>query len=337
MPGALEDNLSLLDLENLTSKTSGIDSVKMGLGTSRNAGVRDLEERLEPRRAAESLGYRGVRKGGGHNPFLVHCHRLIKPALRIALQSTGLYARGIRNALQLQVRHHRLSYPYLPEALNGFRILHLSDLHIDGVDGLAEVLCNRLSGLSVNLCVLTGDYRFDVDGPYDQVFTRMQAVLGAVRSRLGFVGILGNHDCAGIALGLERLGVKVLINESMKVKDSLWVTGADESDAGNLGEALRDVPNGAFHIFLAHSPELYAQAAAAETALYLCGHTHAGQICLPGGVAPILNARCPRGYTRGLWKHGNTVGFTSSGAGCCMLPIRYNCPPEVTVFELVSA
>jgi predicted MPP superfamily phosphohydrolase len=299
------------------------------------AKVRNLEERLASRRAAESLGRKTFRNSG-HNPVLVHCHRFVTPLLRIALRSTGLYARGIQNALQLQVRHHRLSFSHLPEPLNGFRILHLSDLHIDGMDGLTEVLCSRLSSFSVDLCVLTGDYRFDVEGPCEGVYPRMQAVLGAVRSRLGVAGILGNHDCAEIALEMERLGVRMLIDESMEVERDFWATGADETGGGELSEALQAVPGGAFHMLLAHTPELYAQAAATGVALYLCGHTHGGQVCLPGGGAPILNAR-PRGYARGLWKHGETLGFTSSGAGCCMLPVRYNCPPEITVLELVRA
>ncbi len=297
--------------------------------------IHRLEARLAYRRAAEALG-RGAFRNSGHNPVLVHCHRVIRPILSAALRGSGLYARGVQNALQLQIRHHRLSFPHLPKALNGFRILHITDLHIDGVDGLTEVLCSHLAGFSVDLCVLTGDYRFETDGPCDGVYPRMQAVLQAIRSRLGVVGILGNHDCADIAVELERFGVRMLIDESMEVEHGLWVTGADETHGDELSAALEAVPGGAFHLMLAHTPERYHQAAASGVALYLCGHTHGGQICLPGGVAPILNSR-PRGYARGLWKHGETVGFTSSGAGCCMLPVRFNCPPEITVFELIRA
>ena len=297
--------------------------------------LRNLEERLAPRRAAEASGYHG---GRGGNPLLVHCNWALTPLLRFALQIGRLYQRGLQNALNLQVRYHRLSFPNLPAHLDGFRLLQLSDLHIDGVDGLAEVLCQRLSGLSVDLCVLTGDYRFQVAGSCDGVYPRMRTVLGAVRSRLGVAGILGNHDCADMAPELERLGVRMLINENLEVERGFWVTGADEADDGvAFRESLRDVPPDAFHLVLVHTPQLYAEADAAGAALYLCGHTHAGQICLPGGRPLILNARCPREYAGGLWQHGKTVGFTSSGAGCSMLPIRYNCLPEISVFELIRS
>jgi len=297
--------------------------------------TRNLEERLAPRRTAEALGYNG---GPGGNPVLVHCGWALKPLLRFALKMGGLYGRGMRNALNLQVRQHRLSFPNLPSHLEGFRLLQISDLHIDGVDGLAEVLGQRLSGLSVDLCVLTGDYRFEVKGSCDGVYPRMRTVLGAVRSRLGVMGILGNHDCSDMALELERLGVRMLINENLEVERGLWVSGADEADNGEaFRESLQSVPSDAFHLMLVHTPQLYADADAAGAALYLCGHTHAGQVCLPGGRPLILNAHCPREYASGLWQHGKTVGFTSPGAGSCMLPIRYNCLPEISIFELTRA
>jgi predicted MPP superfamily phosphohydrolase len=294
---------------------------------------RNLEERLGRRRVAEIAGNNGY---PGANPFLLYGHEIMKPLLRLALQGAGLYQRGLSNALNLQVRRHRLSFPGLPEALNGFRLLHLSDLHIDGMDGLAEVLCRHLSDLPVDLCVITGDYRFDVKGPCDLIYPRMRAVLNAIRSRLGTVGILGNHDSSDIAVELERLGARMLINESVEIERGLWITGGDEVDETELRKTLKSVPRGAFHVALVHTPEFYAEAAAAGAALYLCGHTHAGQVCLPGGRAAILNVSC-REYGRGLWKHGEIVGYTSAGTGCCMLPIRYNCPPEIALFELTRA
>jgi hypothetical protein len=298
---------------------------------SSTTSVGNLEERLAKRRAVEARG------GGRHGASLVLAYGrcVIKPLLRAALHTTGLYEQGVRNALKVQVRHERLVFPHLPAALDGFRLLHISDLHIDGVDGLAEALGAILPRLSVDLCVLTGDYRFAIEGRCDLVYPRMRSVLGAVRSRLGVAGILGNHDCADMVHEFERLGVRMLLNESMQAARGLWVTGADEATGGGeFRQALTGVPPGAFHVALVHTPELYREAAEAGVALYLCGHTHGGQVCLPGGRVPLVNARCPRAYGRGLWKHGTTVGFTTSGAGCCMLPVRYNCAPEIAVFEL---
>jgi predicted MPP superfamily phosphohydrolase len=68
----------------------------------------------------------------------------------------------------------------------------------------------------------------------------------------------------------------------------------------------------------------------------LCGHTHGGQICLPGGRAIMLNANCPRAYCRGAWRFERLQGYTSVGSGACMIDVRINCPPEITVHRLVK-
>ena len=123
----------------------------------------DLERRLAPRRAIEAA----MRSGGwkhAHKDSLVLRDHITRPILRTALKIAGVYARGTRNALQLVVRHLRLEFEDLPESFDGFRILHLTDLHIDGVDGLAEIVAERIAGLHADLCVMTGDYRYEIRG-----------------------------------------------------------------------------------------------------------------------------------------------------------------------------
>ena len=263
--------------------------------------------------------------------------------LKTALQVCGLYRRGRENTLRPVLRELRLEFSNLPAGLEGFRILHLSDFHIDGVDGLAEVLAERLAFLPVDLCVLTGDYRFDVRGPCDEVYPRMRRVLGAIRSRHGVFGILGNHDCADIAVRLEELGVRMLINEAVPVgsaHEPLWVIGVDDPHfygCDDLKEAARDVPDRGFKLLLAHTPELYEEAAAADIALYLTGHTHAGQIRVPGVGALAQLAECPRELAFGHWRHRSMHGYTTAGVGCSLLPVRFHCPPEMVVIELARA
>lgn len=252
----------------------------------------------------------------------------------------GLYGRGRANALQPVVRDVRLEFENLPAGLDGFRILHLSDFHIDGVDGLAEVVASRLSLLPVDLCVLTGDYRYDVRGPVDQVYPRMRRILSAIRARHGVVGILGNHDCADIAVELESMGVRMLINESIAVgsrDEKLWVIGVDDPHffgCDDLPGAGRGVPENGFKLLLAHTPEMYREAADTGVALYLSGHTHAGQIRLPGIGALAQLADCPRAFASGHWQHEGMQGYTTAGVGCSLLPVRFNCPPEIVVIEL---
>jgi len=304
--------------------------------------TRDLNQRLVLRRAIEELHHKG-QWARGRGDFLLRHDDIVAPILRTALRIAGLYGRGTANALRPEVRHRRFAFPDLPEGFDGFRLLHLTDLHIDGVDGLAEIVAESLSALPVDLCVLTGDYRFHTKGPCEAVYSRMRTILGAVRSRHGIVGILGNHDAAEMALELEKQGVRMLINESVEVRDrgaSLWILGVDDPHyfgCDDLDAALVNVPAGAFEVLLAHTPEMYEAAAGAGIRLYLCGHTHGGQVCLPRIGAPLLNARCPRALARGAWQHAGVQGYTSAGIGCSMLPVRYNCPPEIAVIELGRA
>ncbi|MGH9326842.1 MAG: metallophosphoesterase [Terriglobia bacterium] len=305
------------------------------------AQASDLEMRLARRRAIEAAVRDGKWKEAHGEPVLLR-DRFAAPLLRKALKMSGLYRRGLRNALAPIIRRVRFGFNDLPKSFDGFRILHLSDLHIDGMEGLAEVIAERISGLEADLCVMTGDYRFKARGPCHDVYPRLRTVLSSIEARHGVVAILGNHDDSEIAVELEKLGVRMLINEGVSLSmgsDCLGMLGVDDLHrygCDDLAAALASVPADAFKILLAHSPELWQQAAAADIRLYLCGHTHAGQMCLPGVGALVMNARCPRPYTDGRWRHGVMLGYTSAGAGCSLLPLRYNCPPEITVIELHS-
>ena len=303
--------------------------------------TRDLEKRLAPRRAIEAA-VRAGRWRKANKDLVLISDQWAARMLGAALRMTGLYSRGVRNALAPVVRHARFEFENLPWGLDGFRILQLADLHIDGVDGLAEAVAERVEGLAADLWVMTGDYRFAIKGPHAAVYPRLQTILSRARASHGVVAILGNHDEADMTMELETLGVQVLVNEALEIAhrgERLWVVGVDDPHfygCDDLDSALDGVPPDAFKILLAHSPEMFRQAAAAGIDLYLCGHTHAGQIRLPGIGAPRVNASCPRSYIHGYWKHGAMQGHTSAGVGCALLAVRYNCPPEINVIELVK-
>jgi uncharacterized protein len=266
--------------------------------------------------------------------------RVLMPLLRAALRATGLRARGERNALNPVVRGIRLTCDRLPEGLCGFTILHLSDLHVDGVEGFADGLSAHLQGLEVDLCVLTGDYRVKRHGPCDAVYPTMARILSGVHAHLGVVGILGNHDLSGDVPALEHLGVTMLVNAALELRrgrENAWVIGVDDPHyygCDDLPGALRQVPPEAFKILLVHTPELLEDAAHHGVDLYLCGHTHGGQICIPV-LGPILvHANCPRPYTRGVWRYRQMQGYTSAGVGTSGVPVRFWCPPEIGLIEL---
>lgn len=271
-------------------------------------------------------------------------HRVMRPALRFGLQCAGLYTRGVKNALRPVVREIDLRFPNLPPHFDGFRILQVSDLHIDGTDGLAEALGRLLSTIEADICVLTGDYRFEDFGPCNDVYPCMRTVLSNISAKYGVFGILGNHDTSEIAFALEEMDVRMLINDAVAIPGTegspLYVVGVDDPfdfRCDDLAGALLTVPGNAFKILLAHAPELYVDAANSGIDLYLSGHTHAGQIRFPLIGSIRNNANCPRALAYGHWTHRGMQGYTTAGAGCSSLPVRFNCPPEVALIELRRA
>jgi predicted MPP superfamily phosphohydrolase len=276
----------------------------------------------------------------GCGSFRAKNHQALCALLDVALRLTGLRRRGERNALNPVIRQIRLAYDNLPESFCGFTILHLTDLHTDGLIGLADAIGERIRHLEVDLCVLTGDYRFGVRGPCQHVYPPMERVLKSVNARLGIVGILGNHDVSEEVPALERLGVRMLINEALELRrgrDRAWIIGLDDPHyygCDDLPGAMRDVPCEAFKILLVHTPEIIQEAEASGVDLYLCGHTHGGQVCLPLVGPVITNANCPRAYARGVWKYKRLQGYTSPGVGTSGVPVRFFCPPEIGLIEL---
>ncbi|MDQ2774059.1 MAG: metallophosphoesterase [Acidobacteriota bacterium] len=301
---------------------------------------RPFAESLARRRQIEEEAERTGKTSRRH-PERVLAERLfIKPFLKAALQATGLYAKGVQNALRPVVHHLSLEFPNLPAAFDGYRILHLSDLHIDCLDLLPAAVAAVLGGIQADVCLMTGDYRFQTQGSCGKTRSGMRKVVSSISAEDGIFAILGNHDPAEMAEALDDMEVSMLINDAVELRrgeDSLWLLGVDDPydyRCDELPVALQHVPSAAFKILLAHAPDLYGDASASGIDLYLSGHTHAGQVRLPWIGSVIQNSSAPRAYTHGYWRHGEMQGYTSSGVGCSMLPIRFNCPPELVVIEL---
>jgi len=266
---------------------------------------------------------------------------LMPKALGVVLKLTGLmrWARG--NALQYRLRELDIAIEGLPTAFDGYRILHLSDLHIDEILDGGDGLCRMLKNLDYDLCVVTGDYRFDTYGVFDEVMDRMSKLMAALEGPDGVIGILGNHDFVEMVPGLEALGMKVLLNESVAIERGgyrIWIVGLDDAhyyEVDDLARAMADIDASQPVVLLVHSPEVVPEAEAVGVDLYLCGHTHGGQVCLPGGIPIIGNARCARDKLSGRWSHGRMQGFTHRGTGSSGIPVRINCPPEIAVHRLI--
>jgi predicted MPP superfamily phosphohydrolase len=104
----------------------------------------------------------------------------------------------------------------------------------------------------------------------------------------------------------------------------------------NFHKAAADVPHDGCAILLSHTPEPYRHAAHADYSLMLCGHTHGGQICLPGGVPILTDSDAPRAFARGAWNYQGMAGYTSVGCGSSIVDVRLNCLPEITLHRLRS-
>jgi hypothetical protein len=253
----------------------------------------------------------------------------------------GLWKRGLRNTLDPSLVERTLRIPNLPEFLEGVRLLHVSDFHFnEDYPEFAHTVRDRLAYADADLCLFTGDYRFSHEGSCDHVFRHMAIILEGVQCRYGVLGILGNHDLSTFVEPFDTMGIGMLVNENREIEmpgGRIWVAGVDDPHryhCESLPLATEGIPPGEFTILLAHSPELAMDAPHYGIHLYLCGHTHWGQIRLPGFGALTYNARCPSRFCEGVWQNESTIGYTTAGIGATDLPIRFNCPPEACILTL---
>ncbi len=266
--------------------------------------------------------------------------------LTSAFKLFGLYDQGKKNALQIEIVRKTFYLTNLPLSFEGFRILLMTDLHLDGQDDLTSTLIERLQGLEVDLCLIGGDIRMQTYGPIAPCLEQLCRLLPSVHSQHGILGVLGNHDCLEMAPECEELGLIMLINEAWPIDrygERIWIVGVDDPHyykPADAASAYQTVPPQAFTIFLAHSPEAYREAAAQQAQLYLCGHTHGGQIRLPDPLyqGPLLtNSRAPRYTAAGAWQYQEMQGYTSRGAEGSGIPLRFHCSGEITLITLARS
>jgi predicted MPP superfamily phosphohydrolase len=276
--------------------------------------------------------------GQGINFFHIENWYSIHSVIRAVLKLTGLYWRGAANAGRVQVRHHAVSSQKVPRAFDGFTLLHISDWHADINDRAMRRLEEILPGLHYDVCVLTGDYRGATFGPFDATLARMKPVLARIKQPI--YGVLGNHDTIRMVPDLEAMGVRMLLNECEPITcegESIYLAGIDDAHyfrVDNIEKAASSIPHQAFSILLSHTPEIYRQAAHAGFDLLLSGHTHGGQICLPGSIPITLDSVLPRKFGAGAWSYHQMTGYTSVGVGSSIVTVRINCYPEITLHRL---
>jgi predicted MPP superfamily phosphohydrolase len=229
-----------------------------------------------------------------------------------------------------------LAVPGLPSALNGLRIALLTDIHHSALVGADDVRAavNLALSLQPDLIVLGGDYVTFGDRAFVDPVAEL---LSPLRAPHGVFAILGNHDDdKDMPAALIRQGFEVLKDQRRRVTlrgEALELVGIRfwtrrVSQLESLVRNARDTV-----LLLAHDPRRLTEAALLHVPAVLSGHTHGGQVVLPG-VGALAKAKFP--ILQGLGREGDTSIFVSRGIGTVYVPIRINCPPEVAVVTLHS-
>ena len=277
---------------------------------------------------------RGARPTGG--PDLSR-RRMVAGALACVAAGTG--AKAVHNGFRLpDVVEVTLEFPDLPSAFDGYRVAHLSDLHIS-----AAARAERTAGVvrlvnaqSPDLIAITGDL---VDGTASRRLDDV-APLGKLRAADGVVGCTGNHEYfsgwGAWRVIFRSLGIRILENERVVLRrgeESLAIIGINDpvSHDSDIRTASDMVPDGAFRILFAHRPTHLAEHAACGVRLQLSGHTHGGAVI---GLDRLV-ARANEGHVRGLYSEHGISLYVNSGTGqWAGFPTRLGVSPEITIITL---
>ena len=262
--------------------------------------------------------------------------------LQLIKSALGEMARvALYEPFMIAVERQEIYLRKLPKALDRFRIVHLSDLHYGPmVDARhLERAIEIANELHPDMIALTGDY-ISQEGSYAAPCAE---IVGRLKAPSGVYAVLGNHDHwtdARLIADLFRAeGIRMLINEGVRIdarNESFWLAGVDDTMVGleDLSLAQAGARDDEFKLLLAHNPTILRRAARAEVDLVLSGHTHGGQVTLRS--ERNHSGRPRRRILRGLGRRANTQIYVTRGLGTVVLPIRYGCPPEVSLLELRS-
>lgn len=263
----------------------------------------------------------GVRRGG----FVV---------LSIA-GLAGAYGVTVGRKL-VRTRRREVVVPGLPASLDGYRILHLTDLHVGSWTDAeaAQRWVRRANALSADLVALTGDFLTSGADFHDEV----RRGLSGLVARDAVVACLGNHDYYeedALVRALADAGVEVLRNRGREVRPGLFVAGVEDLWKGtpDLPTALRGRGE-ATVVLLAHHPEEFPHACQHDVALTLSGHTHAGQVAVPFAVRPLNLAHMTTRYPYGLYRDGRHHLHVSAGLGTTGPMFRLGAAPEIVEIVL---
>ena len=245
----------------------------------------------------------------------------------------------------ISVSHVSIHNPRLAAALKGLKIVQISDLHLQGRLGFKEeTLIRRVNRLHPDLIFITGDLvEAEAAAPLvARLFRRL-------KPRLWSYGVLGNSDKVFLRGGdfserWKRAGLSLIGGRSLKMKlgeKPFWLAGIDFPGYGNydveaeLDFIFNKIDSSDPVIFLSYSPDLAPGLAARGADLILSGDTHGGQVSFPGWSRLFQKLGRSR-FIRGLYHLGKTSLYVNRGIATKEVPIRFLCPPEITVFTFIN-
>ena len=264
------------------------------------------------------------------------------PLRALALNLSEAARSALTEPFRLTVEHHQIHLRRLPRKLDGFRVVQLSDIHHSPFTSREQIerAVQTANKLQPDIVALTGDY-VSKERAYAAPCAEL---LSGLRARYGVYAVLGNHDHwtdAALITDLFRAeGITVLVNQGMRFanKDgAFWLAGVDDTMVGleDLPLALAGSSDQEFKLLLAHNPIILRRAARAGVDLVLSGHTHGGQVSLRSERNAAGRPR--RRLLKGLARQGETQIYITRGLGTVVLPVRFGCPPEVSLLELRTA
>ncbi|MDQ8206742.1 metallophosphoesterase [Coraliomargarita sp. SDUM461003] len=296
------------------------------------------EAEFEARLAAEAHMRAKRGEGQGKGIFRFEHKFNTYAAIRFCLKMSGFWQRAMRNYFDIQVMRQEVRLANLPAEFDGYTILQLTDLHADLHPDFPARVKEVIAELDYDCLALTGDFRTCIFGDHSGATAATIEIVSEVEAPK--YAILGNHDCLAKVPAMEAAGIRFLLNEHVILRRGeaeLYLIGIDDPNFYKthcFERALRGVPNEATKVLLSHSPQTYATAAAHGIDYLMAGHTHGGQICLPGGRILMHDGSSPRHLLAGAWSEGTLQGYTSRGTGASGLTARLNCPSEVTLHTL---
>jgi hypothetical protein len=237
-----------------------------------------------------------------------------------------------------------LPIPGLPPELEGFRILHLSDLHIRPKwDPVYDDLQSKVRAHPPDLIVFTGDFIEDKHN-FRREIPFLRRFFAGLVSRLGTVAIFGNHDGDLLSLPLSEMNLtridhrRLSLHSGSATIELIGIAGVEREDFDpDFLHALSPKPERSIRILLSHYPDLIRKSMFLDPDLFLTGHTHGGQVCLPGKIPILRHDSLPRKFIGGINRFHTTWLVVNRGIGFSSLPIRLFCPAEVIEIHLRKA